>query len=244
MKTSEKSQPASLKRNLGRLLDRYQPTRTAAAPAEHCHFAKMGSGPKISLQKFNLRRFEKVTLGSWYLKLLRCSADSVQEVQGNGTVGIRPATVLQDGAVRGWDGGAGLPSCCGAESEQAKGWWASFSPQKLHSELRQNCYSCWFAHTGSVSLLPLVQCFYSGVFCSVHHMQGKYNEYFSEKDWYWTLHSRQLHSKNVHCLLNTAFLRNCFQLEKAPTNPVVLHFCSWIWSFSLQLNHVQFCKWK
>lgn len=142
----------------------------------------------------------------------------------------------------GWS--AGLPFCCGAAGEQAKGWWASFSPQKLPSELRKNCYSCWLVHTGSVSLLPLVQCFYSGVFYPMHHMQGKYNDYFSEKDWCWTLHSRQLHSTNVHCLLNTAFLRNCSHLEKAPTNPVVLHFCSWIWSFSLQLNHIQFCTRK
>lgn len=134
-----------------RLLDRYQPTRAAAAPAEHCHFAKMGSGPKISLQKFNLRRFGKVTLGSWYLKLLRCSAGSVLEAQGTCTVGIRPAAGVQSTqpqlrrrelCVAGMEVQAFLL----AAGQQTKGWWASFSPQKLCSELRKNCYSYW-SHT-------------------------------------------------------------------------------------------------
>lgn len=66
----------------GKLLSRHQLNhRAAVAPAKCCQFALVGSGPKISLQKFNLRHFEKVTLGLWYLKLSRCSADSVKEAQ-------------------------------------------------------------------------------------------------------------------------------------------------------------------
>lgn len=44
----------------------------------------------------------------------------MQEVQGNGTVGIRPATALQDGAVRGWDGVQAFLSAAGQQASRQR----------------------------------------------------------------------------------------------------------------------------
>lgn len=82
MKTGEKLQATSLKQYPGRAPKQVPTRRTAVAPAERCHFASLGSGPKTSPQELKRRNFEKVTLGWWHLKPLRCSADSEQWVQG------------------------------------------------------------------------------------------------------------------------------------------------------------------
>jgi len=75
-----------------------------------------------------------------------------------------PAAAPQEGAVRGWDGGAGLPSCCRAAD---KGLMGFLQPTEIMFRVKEKLLQLLIAHTGSVSLLPLVQCFYSGVCLSV-----------------------------------------------------------------------------
>lgn len=81
MKTGEKLQAASLKQNRGQAPTQVPTCRAVGTPAECCHLASLGSGPKNSPQKFKLRYSVQVTLGWWYLRPHRCSADSARGVQ-------------------------------------------------------------------------------------------------------------------------------------------------------------------
>lgn len=152
MKTGEKWQATSLKRYPGRAAKQVPTRRAAVAPAECCHFASLGSSPKISPQKFRRRYFEKVTLGWWYLKLLRCSADSTRRVQGVDAGRLCSATLTKRThqtlfrLEQRMAAGRMVSACFLAVREEGrglKGRRGSFSHVRKCVEWRKNCHSFW-----------------------------------------------------------------------------------------------------